>query len=443
MQIRCQSCGDSLTAEDRAFICSYECTYCVKCAGDLNGVCANCGGELSPRPRRKVVSEPTSSPAVRVSRTKRWPVIWLMSFAVWLFVTLTATLAVVQIYRTQGGQLGFGQAIYMQICQMMPFALLTPLVFYLVDRYPIRRDTWIGAMALYLVGGVLFSMVHVGLRGATHYGVWNSTTHRWQSAIWDGETRRLHIEWTVFKEMFTNQWYDDVIDTYVPILFVAYAISYYSKLREREKLTAQLEVQLTNANLQALKRQLQPHFLFNTMHSISALMFSDVRSADAMMSRLSELLRMSFEHGTEQMTSLSRELEFVNGYLDIEKMRLGERLVVDLDISPETLDARVPHFLLQPLVENAIQHGISKISAEGRLTISSKRDGENLRLTISDNGPGCDAPGGAASRPGLGIRASQERLETLYGEHQSFTLAVRANGGTEVTIRIPFRPITE
>jgi two-component system, LytTR family, sensor kinase len=158
------------------------------------------------------------------------------------------------------------------------------------------------------------------------------------------------------------------------------------------------------------------------------------------MSRLSELLRMSFEDGTEQITTLNRELEFVNGYLEIEKMRLGERLAIDLDISPETLDAQVPHLLLQPLVENAIQHGVAKLSSGGNIRISSRQDGRSLWLTILDNGPGCNCPNGTAPQLGVGIRASQERLETLYGEHQNFTFGVPKNGGTEVTIRIPFRP---
>jgi two-component system, LytTR family, sensor kinase len=142
----------------------------------------------------------------------------------------------------------------------------------------------------------------------------------------------------------------------------------------------------------------------------------------------------------EQITTLNRELEFVNGYLEIEKMRLGERLAIDLDISPETLDAQVPHLLLQPLVENAIQHGVAKLSSGGNIRISSRQDGRSLWLTILDNGPGCNCPKGTAPQPGVGIRASQERLETLYGEHQNFTFGVPENGGTEVTIRIPFRP---
>jgi LytS/YehU family sensor histidine kinase len=201
-----------------------------------------------------------------------------------------------------------------------------------------------------------------------------------------------------------------------------------------------LEIQLAKANLQVLKSQLQPHFLFNTMHSISGLMFTDVRAADKMMTRLSELLRMSLEEGTEQTTTLNRELEFATGYLEIEKMRLGDRLNVDLNISPETLDAEVPHLLLQPLIENAVQYGVSKLASKGEIKIASRREGPALWLTISDNGPGFHAAGGPNRKPGLGIGTSRERLQTLYGENQSLSFQVPEGGGTEITIRIPFRP---
>jgi LytS/YehU family sensor histidine kinase len=290
-----------------------------------------------------------------------------------------------------------------------------------------------------LIAGLGFTAAHVAMRGFTPYGVWDRNARAWHSAAWDYQAHRFRVQWRVFKDMFVTSVFDDVTSAYVPIVFLAYVVSYYSTLKDRERLTAQLEAQLARANLQALKSQLQPHFLFNTMHSISGLMFSDVRAADRMMARLSELLRMSLEEGTEQMTTLNRELEFVNGYLEIEKMRFGERLAIDLNISPETLDAQVPHLLLQPLVENAVQHGIAKLSSKGEITISSRQDGRSLWLTISDNGPGFDDADCSIPKAGLGIGTSRERLQTLYGDNQNLSFRVRPQAGTEVTIRIPFR----
>src|SRR5438270_7558267 len=257
--------------------------------------CPCCGSELAARTHPVLPAPGNSSRSHKAFRSNRQWVIWVGSLVVWLFIALAATLAVMQIYRTEGSHMAFSESAYMQLSQMMPYALLTPLVFALVARYPLRRKNWIWVLALYLIGALAFSAVHVGLRGLTPYGVSDGKAHKWHSAAWNNETHTLHIQWPVFKMMFTSEWFDDVVNTYVPILFIAYVVSYYSKLKAREQLTAQLETQLTKANLQVLKSQLQPHFLFNTMHSISGLMFTDVRAADRMMTRLSELLRMSLE----------------------------------------------------------------------------------------------------------------------------------------------------
>jgi two-component system LytT family sensor kinase len=225
----------------------------------------------------------------------------------------------------------------------------------------------------------------------------------------------------------------------VPIVIVAHALSYYWRFRDRELQSAKLQMQLANSRLQTLKSHLQPHFLFNTMHSISALMFTDVRAADRMMARLSDLLRLSLENADVQTTRLSRELEFVAGYLEIEKIRFEERLTVVLDIAPETLDAQVPSLLLQPLVENAIRHGISRLSSGGNVWITAGQDGRNLYLRVRDNGPGLATPADTPSGAGLGVRTTLERLQTLYGDNQTFQMHPVPTGGVEVCVKIPFR----
>ncbi|HUK47565.1 MAG TPA: histidine kinase [Terriglobales bacterium] len=375
-------------------------------------------------------------------KTKRWPLIWILSFAVWIFLSLVATISVVQLYRGDS-DFNFSEIAGMQFSQLMPFALLTPLVFWLADRFPMGKQNWVRRSVLYLAAGFVFAAGHIAMRGVTPYGVFDPKTRTWHSAFWDYKAHKVDVRWRSLERMFLVNAFDDINGTYLPIILVAYVVSYYSRLKDRDLAAAHLEAQLSKANLRALKSQLQPHFLFNTMHSISGLMFTDPHAADAMMSRLSELLRMSFEDGAEQITTLNRELEFVNGYLEIEKMRLGDRLTVDLDISPETLDAQVPHLLLQPLVENAVQHGVAKLSSKGNIRICSGQDGRNLWLKISDNGPGFNCPADSAPKSGLGLRASQERLQTLYGENQSFTFGALATGGTEITIRIPFRPTVD
>jgi LytS/YehU family sensor histidine kinase len=154
----------------------------------------------------------------------------------------------------------------------------------------------------------------------------------------------------MFERMFLSSVVDDVVTTYLPIVLIAYVARYYQRFRERELRTSQLQAQLEKARLQSLKSQLQPHFLFNTLNSISALMLTNVKAADRMITRLGDLLRISLQTAGTQMTTLSRELEFVNCYIEIEKVRFEERLKVSVDVAPETLDASVPHLLLQPLV---------------------------------------------------------------------------------------------
>jgi LytS/YehU family sensor histidine kinase len=187
-----------------------------------------------------------------------------------------------------------------------------------------------------------------------------------------------------------------------------------------------------------LKSQLQPHFLFNTMHSISALMLTDVNAADRMMCRLSDLLRISLETADTQITTLNRELEFVTCYLEIEKVRFEERMKVIFDIAPETLDAQVPHLLLQPLVDNAVKHGISKLSVGGEIRITVRRQDNELQLQIKDNGPGVRKTGTLATN-GRGLRITRERLESLYGQKQSLELVSPPEGGVTIRVCIPFR----
>ena len=199
----------------------------------------------------------------------------------------------------------------------------------------------------------------------------------------------------------------------------------------------QLESQLATARLQTLKNQLQPHFLFNTMHSISALMLTDVQAADRMICQLSDLSRISLEAAGTQITTLKRELEFVNCYLEIEKVRFEERLKVVYEIAPETLDAEIPHLLLQPIVDNAVKHGISKLPEGGQITIKSARRDGKLEIEITNARPTAQwlQSNGA---DGIGLRVTRERLESLYGIHQAFELLDSIDGVKMARVRIPY-----
>jgi len=211
--------------------------------------------------------------------------------------------------------------------------------------------------------------------------------------------------------------------------------------RERESArlaleTSQLETRLANARLDALKMQLHPHFLFNTLNSISVLMRDDANAANRMLVRLSELLRVALKSESSQEVSLKEELEFLRGYLEIEQMRFQDRLTVDFAVDKEALDAQVPNLILQPLVENAIRHGIAPLAEAGKIQISAKRENGFVELSVSDNGEGLN--NSAKESNGIGLSNTRERLEKLYGENQKFEIVSAETGGLQVKIQIPY-----
>ena len=212
----------------------------------------------------------------------------------------------------------------------------------------------------------------------------------------------------------------------------------YRSSRERERQAAALATELVQARLQALKMQINPHFLFNTLNTISALVHDDPNAADRMVVRLSDLLRRTLDRGETQEVPLREEVEFLRSYLEIEQTRFGDRLAVDIRVEPDTQDLMVPFLLLQPLVENAIRHGIEPREEPGHIEVRARRDGDRLELRVKDNGDGLpDAP----AREGIGLANVRSRLMHLYDEEASIDLA--NNSGLEVRIRLPVRTKSE
>jgi two-component system LytT family sensor kinase len=393
---------------------------------------------LVRRPRRAISTSSAEENETELPIANRPGLSWAASFGVWTFVSLAATATIYQLYRRTSNGMRLGTIAGMEFSQILAYAPLTPFVFSFALRYPVQRRNWARRSLLHLAAGIVFTLAHISLRAMTPYGYWDPAHRQWSSAIWDSYTHAFRSPWHVLQSMFLANVVDDVTGTYIPIVLIAHAMSYYRRFRERELRATQLEGQLAKAHLQTLKSQLQPHFLFNTMHSISALMLTDVNAADRMMSRLSDLLRMSLESAGTQITTLNRELEFVNCYLDIEKVRFEERLHAIFDVAPETLDAQVPHLLLQPLVDNAVKHGISKVPGGGEIRITVTTQNGELQLKIEDNGPGFK---GLSTVPmnGLGLRITRERLESLYGQNHSFEVVSPPNGGVTICVSIPLR----
>jgi len=214
--------------------------------------------------------------------------------------------------------------------------------------------------------------------------------------------------------------------------------TYYQSYRERERQTAALQRELVEARLQALRMQLNPHFLFNTLHAVSSLIHDDPEAADRVVARLSELLRLSLDQSKPQEVCLNEELSFLDRYLEIELTRFADRLHVEKRIQPEALEALVPYLILQPLVENAIRHGIEPREDPGHLAISARRNNGRLELRVADNGAGLGGSGAAQPKEGIGLSNTRSRLRHLYGEDFRFELTEGGNGGLEALIEIPY-----
>lgn len=438
MKDGCEECGRDLPADGEAYVCSYGCTFCPICSSNMQYVCSHCGGELVRRPRRSAPLKAQEKPNAPIDGTLRPAVIWASSFGIWTFVTLAYTITIYELYRPTGQGMSFLSILGLQSGLVLTYAPLTPFVFEFANRYQVQRTNWAKRSLVLLAGGLLFTVAHVALRGLTPYAFWDPQVKHWVSAVWDSQAHKFRVHWYMYRNLLLVSTVDDVVTTYLPIVLIAHVVSYYHRFRERELRTSQLQAQLVKARLQALKSQLQPHFLFNTLNSISALMLTDVKAADRMIVRLGDLLRISLETAGTQMTTLSRELEFVNCYIEIEKVRFEERLKVSVDVAPETLDASVPHLLLQPLVDNAIKHGISRLTAGGEIRISATTDHRDLHLEVKDNGPGVREPVSFQSS-GVGLRITRERLETIYGRQQSVELVNLPEGGAVARVSIPLQ----
>ena len=317
------------------------------------------------------------------------------------------------------------------------WALLAPGILWFARRYPFGRSTWRKAAAMHCLGVVLFTFAHVVLAVTSRVVIL-----RFALAADPAAVIRNASWWPVFRELFFLN-FDWEMMTYWAVVGMTHALEFHQVSQERELAAAHLETRLAEAQLQALQRQLHPHFLFNTLHTISALMHRDTEAADAMLERLSDLLRLTLERLGTQQVHLKDEIDFVDKYLEIERARFGDRLRVDFDVEPGILDALVPNFLLQPLVENAVRHGIGPKIGGGTIRVSAHRDGPWLRMIVRDDGVGISSEKLQTFSTGVGLSNTRSRLEHLYGSGHTFTFDRPAGGGLSVTIAIPYAVASE
>ncbi len=318
--------------------------------------------------------------------------------------------------------------------------LLTPFIIWSAEKISLKKFPFVLVLVLHLFAGLFFTFLHIPI-----YSSYIVIVHSFVPWMYAGIFEKLpavtYGEYVINSIARVNHVYRLLY--YSIIIAIHFAFDYFRKYSERELIASQLEVQLKEAQIRTLHQQLQPHFLFNTLNGISSLMYKSVDDADKMLTYLGDLLRISLERMNVQEVPLKDDIAFIERYLLIEKTRMGDRLLVKTNFHPETLDALVPCMMAQPILENAIKHGVAPNVKQGTIIASSWRIAEKLFLQIEDDGKGFTRSLEENLTKGYGIRNTLERLKILYGNNHSLTFSNKETGGLRVTLSIPFRMQTD
>lgn len=320
-----------------------------------------------------------------------------------------------------GRNIAWTEALSQSLADWYVWSILSLVPVYLAKRQPIEKRNRARSLIIHFSASLIVALAYAFARALVAQG----------QILALGELIPF-IE--IVRPLLFKTFYFNVVIYWI-IVAITQAFDYYRKYHEREKTTLELEKRLSEARLQALQMQLNPHFLFNAMHSISTLMHRDVDAADSMLARLSELLRLTLKSDSSQTIPLSQELEILERYLDIERIRFGDRLTIEMDIAADTLSKKVPALILQPVVENSLRHGIAPHAKHGRVQIKSEIVEDALELSVLDNGGGLTEP----IKEGIGISNVRNRLSELYGTKQSLTVSNNQDTtGAKTTIRLPY-----
>lgn len=360
-------------------------------------------------------------------RPGRW-IRWLLIVLAWTMFGLffTSQDYIRQSYYGNPFRLGRSLAVWLGSAYL--WAVLTPFIIYFARRFSIQKNHWLRGVLIHLLLGAVFSLIE--LLGFVLIS----------PLVRLPPLRPTFL--SSYAAAFVIDFHWDIL-TYWSIIGLIHVFDYYRKYQERELKASQLQTQLVQAQLSALKMQIHPHFLFNTLNAIVVLVRKNNNQAAVdMLTGLSELLRYSLDSMGRQEVSLRQELVFLERYLEIERMRFSDRMKVIMKIDQETLDARVPNLILQPLVENAIRHGIGKRSSAGLVEISATHKNGKLQLQVRDDGSGLSPSPPDVDKGGIGLANTRARLEHLYGSEQVFILSNVNGGGVVATLMIPYQKLS-
>ena len=352
----------------------------------------------------------------------------MLLFGGWTLVSIIfAAISYAAAIGENNKEFGFVAALRLNLVQFYLWAILAPLLFKFSRRFPIEfRPLNLRNLLLYFPAVISFAGIHQTI----HLAVLWSITPRWR--------QQFPALINCYRSYFAFGFYIDLIIASL-IVVAVHAILYYQNFRASELAQSSLKTQLAQAQLRALKMQLHPHFLFNTLHSISSLVLEDPQKANSMIARLGDFLRLTLENSNQQLVSLKEEAEFVRCYLEIEQVRFGDRLTVAFELEPQTLSAQVPHLILQPVVENAIQHAIAPRATRGHIKIAAKRLNSSLRLEVRDNGPGITSNSDLPGTERVGLSNVRARLNQIYGSDFRFELMNAGGEGLTVVMETPFQ----
>jgi two-component system LytT family sensor kinase len=343
---------------------------------------------------------------------------WLLLGAVLIVLSLVTMPQLALQYRMRGVDLPLAEVVFSGFATWLPFFLLAPAIFTMARRFPLEPGNWRRSFGVHILGSLAVCVAYAGCRwAASHIPLVDPVP--------------LPFSWLLVSQFYL------AFQSYWVLVAVHQAWHNYKRFRDRALRASQLEARLAKAQLEVLKGQLHPHFLFNTLNAISTLVHRDAHAADEMITQLSDLLRLSLESIGVQEVRLGQEVEFLSRYLDIQRTRFQDRLKVDVDVPEHLLQVFVPNQVLQPIAENAIKHGLATRPECGRIEVSARRSGHWLDLAVRDDGPGFRlGPEGLPMR-GIGLRNTRERLRELYGPGAVLTLSNHPDGGAVVRLRLP------
>jgi signal transduction histidine kinase len=360
-----------------------------------------------------------STPAVRPHpRLDAWRG-WLAGAAAWTVLALLSVTQGVLRLASRGEPAAWGRELAFGLLDWYSCALFLPPLWWLVRRAPLERGAWARRLPAYAAATLAAAVAKYALLVPL-------------VRVLFGEAGSLGavLAGSVLTEVM-------ILAAAVGVM---HAVAFARRARDREALALRLRAQLGEAQLGALRAQLHPHFLFNTLNAAVALVHRDPDAADLMLTRLAELLRLTLRADAGHETTLGEELAVLDRYVAIMRARFGDRLDVRVHVAPALAGAPVPAFVLQPLVENALEHGVARLDGPGRVEVAARRDGAALVLTVRDNGPGPrERVVDGEDRAGVGLRNTRDRLAQLYGDAAGLSLRALAGGGAEAELRLPLR----